>query len=317
MRLLRMNPWLLRAIQIGVAIALLAFLWRAADGPDAARILRRAEPLWLAAALAALTAQTWLSALRWRLAAGQLGIGLSRGEAVREYYLAQIVNQSLPGGMVGDAGRAVRSRKQAGLLAAGMAVVFERLAGQVAMFIVMAAAFVVTLAAPGGLQWPRWLIPPVLAIVLAGAFLPIVLAVAVRLPGRLGRSAWAFWRMLALALLAKGVLPRHVLLSIGTTIANLAAFAACAAAIDAPLTLVAIVALVPLILFTMLIPISISGWGLREGAAAALFPMAGATASQGLATSIAFGLAFIVAVLPGALFIGARRQGRPADARTD
>ncbi|TYR33240.1 flippase-like domain-containing protein [Mesorhizobium microcysteis] len=313
MRLLSVHPWLLRAIQIGVAVALMGLLWRIADGPDAARLLRQADPLWLAAAVAALTIQTWLSALRWRLAARQLGIVLRPGEAVREYYLAQVVNQSLPGGMVGDAGRAVRSRGPSGLLAAGMAVVFERLAGQVAMFLAMASAFVVTLAAPGGFEWPRWLVLPVAVIVLAGTLMPLGLAAATRMPGRIGRSASAFWRMLARALLARRVLPRHVLLSIGTTVANLGAFAFCAIALDAALPLVAVLALVPLILFTMLIPISISGWGLREGAAAALFPLAGATASQGLATSITFGLAFIVAVLPGAAFIG---TPSPVPART-
>lgn len=304
MRLLSVQPWLLRAIQIGVAIALLGLLWRIADGPDAARLLRNTDPLWLAAAVAALTVQTWLSALRWRLAAGQLGIALRPHEAVREYYLAQIVNQSLPGGMVGDAGRAVRSRGPSGLLAAGMAVVFERLAGQVAMFLAMAFAFIVTLTVPGGFQWPRWLVFPVAIIVLAGALMPLALAAIMRMPGRIGRSASSFWRMLARALLAKRVLPWHTLLSIGTTTANLGAFAFCAIALDTALPLVAVLALVPLILFTMLIPISISGWGLREGAAAALFPLAGATASQGLATSITFGLAFIGTVLPGAAFIG-------------
>jgi glycosyltransferase 2 family protein len=65
--------------------------------------------------------------------------------------------------------------------------------------------------------------------------------------------------------------------------------------------IVTLLALVPIILFAMLVPLSVSGWGLREGAAAALFPVAGATAAEGFATSVAFGLAFLVAVLPGAV----------------
>ncbi|MFP4274670.1 MAG: UPF0104 family protein, partial [Paracoccaceae bacterium] len=54
------------------------------------------------------------------------------------------------------------------------------------------------------------------------------------------------------------------------------------------------------------IPISISGWGLREGAAAALLPLAGATASDGFAASVAFGLVFTASVLPGLIFLGPR-----------
>jgi hypothetical protein len=74
-----------------------------------------------------------------------------------------------------------------------------------------------------------------------------------------------------------------------------------------------LLAIVPLVLFTMLIPLSMSGWGLREGAAAALFPLAGATAAQGFATSVAFGLAFILAVLPGLvpLLLGAKAEKAP------
>ena len=62
--------------------------------------------------------------------------------------------------------------------------------------------------------------------------------------------------------------------------------------------------LVPLIVFTMLMPFTVGGWGLREGAAATLLPLAGATAAQGLAASVAFGLAFLVATLPGLVALG-------------
>jgi uncharacterized membrane protein YbhN (UPF0104 family) len=111
------------------------------------------------AGLLALSVQTVLSALRWQLTARQLGIALGTVQAIREYYLSQVVNQSLPGGMIGDAGRAVRSRGQAGLVAAGRPWCSNGLAGQIAMF-VLAVAFLATLAVPGGLDWPRWLARP-------------------------------------------------------------------------------------------------------------------------------------------------------------
>ncbi len=112
----------LRALQFALAAGLLALLWHVADGAEAVQRLAGAEPLLLAAALAALTLQTVLSALRWRLTAAQLGLCLDRGRAVREYYLSQIVNQALPGGVLGDAGRAVRARAPAGLMISGQRV---------------------------------------------------------------------------------------------------------------------------------------------------------------------------------------------------
>jgi uncharacterized membrane protein YbhN (UPF0104 family) len=212
--------------------------------------------------------------------------------------------------MIGDAGRAVRSRGQAGLVAAGQAVVFERLAGQVAMFATMAVAFVVTLLVPGGLDWPAWLATPVAVLVAVGVCLPALTVATAFVPGAVGRTVRQMRSVLHRALTVRSALPGQIVLSLGTTLCNLAAFAFCARAIGLDLGLAAVTALVPLILFTMLIPISVSGWGLREGAAAAILPVAGATASQGLAASVAFGLAFVAAVLPGFLLLWRRPQAR-------
>jgi glycosyltransferase 2 family protein len=254
-------PWTIRLAQIAIALGLLSLIWRAADGPEAARSLAAADWRWLALAVLALSLQTVLSALRWKLTARQLGIRLDARQAIGEYYLSQVVNQSLPGGMIGDAGRAVRSRAQAGLIAAGQAVVFERLAGQIAMFATLAVAFLATLAIPGGFEWPRWLVAPVAILVAAGLSLPVLLHGATYLPRAAGRTVRNFRTALHAALGARRALPGQIALSLGTTFCNLAAFTFCARAVGVELGLVATAALVPLILFTMLIPISISGWG--------------------------------------------------------
>jgi len=309
----RIPPAVLRAVQVVVAVGLFVLLWNVADGAEAARRLAGANPLWLIAAFATLSLQTVLSALRWRLTAGQLGITLNRGTALREYYLSQIVNQTLPGGFLGDAGRAVRARAQAGLMASGQAVVYERLAGQIAIFLVLAVTFFVTLALPGGLDWPRWLLPGVTVFIIGGLCVPPALYVIARvMPGKAGRGLVGLGMGLKQALAAPAVRWRQLGLSLGTALCNVAAFSFCAYAIGADFPIAAALALVPLILFAMIIPLSVSGWGLREGAAAALFPVAGAAASEGLAASIAFGLVFLVAVLPGVIFFSVRSTPRRA-----
>ncbi|SEL52403.1 Uncharacterized membrane protein YbhN, UPF0104 family [Roseivivax marinus] len=307
----RLSRTQMRILQIVVSVSVLAILWHAVDGQEALRILRRAEPVWLAAAWVALSIQTVLSALRWKLCARELGQTFTVGQAISEYYLAQIVNQSLPGGMVGDAGRAVRARHQAGLLRASQAVVFERLAGQAVVFAVMATGFAWTYFAPGGLTWPFWLRSIMLPLVLGGMAVPVVFWLTWMLPGPQRRALDDLWFALHAAILKPRVLPWQVVMSIGTTACNLGAFAFCARATGTELPFAAIVTLVPLILFTMLIPVSISGWGLREGAAATLFPVAGFASSTGLAASVAFGLIFVAAVLPGIVPILRRRSHRP------
>lgn len=287
--------WAWTLLQLGITLALLAVLWQAADGRAALAALAGAKPLWLALAVAALTAQTLLAALRWQVTAAQLGLHLRPVRAIREYYLAQIVNQALPGGVLGDAGRAYRARAEAGLWASGQSVIFERLAGQCALFATLAVAFAATWAVPGGLDWPAWLAGAVGGCLALGGALALGAALAARRTSALGRVL----RRLAHALAARNVLPRQIALSLGTTLCNLAAFAFCARAVGLTLPLPAIAALVPLILLAMLIPLAISGWGLREGTAAALLPLAGASASDALASSVAFGLAFFAATVPG------------------
>jgi uncharacterized membrane protein YbhN (UPF0104 family) len=300
----------LRAGQIVLAVALLALLWRVAGGGDAVSSLAAAQWGWLAAAVAILTLQTGLSALRWKLTAGRLGIRLATREALREYYLAQAVNVSVPGGVVGDAGRAVRSRAQAGLLAAGQAVLFERLAGQAGLFAIMALSFAVTLAWPGGVAWPTWLLVPVAAFIAAGLCLPLCVHLSARVRGRMGEMLRGTRHAIRMSLLARPVIVPQIALSLATAICNLAAFGVCAVAVGHGLGPAAIAAFGPIILLTMLVPVTISGWGLREGAAVVLFPLAGGTASGGLAASVAFGLMLIAASLPGAVAVlgGARRE---------
>ena len=294
---------IIRLLRVAVTLAVLALLWRTVDGPGALDLLLAADPVWLLAAVLVLNAQTVLSALRWRLTARGLGQSIPVGRAIREYYLSQIVNQSLPGGVVGDAGRAVRARHEAGLKRAGQAVVFERLAGQLALFGVTGAAVLLVWLGPGGSVLPDWVLR--LVAMTGGALLVGVLVLFAVSRSALvwGQHIREWSAALAVSVLSPAVLPRQMFFSLATTALNLLAFAICARATGTSLPLMAVMIIVPLILLTMLIPISVSGWGLREGAAAALFPVIGATATQGFAASFAFGLMFLISVLPGVVIL--------------
>jgi len=292
---------LVLALKIAVPVALVALLWRAVDWGAAFDLMQRANPVWLGAALVVLTLQTLLSAQRWRITAAQLGLTLSYRTAVRDYYLAQVVNQSLPGGVVGDAGRAVRHRGAAGLLISAQAVMFERLAGQIGMLAVLCFGLAVSVVVPTGMVWPLWLTAPLGATLAGLAAVPVVLWGLAKFIGPSGTPLRQFIQAFKHAVAARNVLAAQIALSLGTAICNVLAFALCAAALGLTLPLVVIATLVPLILFAMLMPFSIGGWGYREGAAALLFPLIGATSSAGLATSVTFGLMFLFSMFPGLL----------------
>lgn len=68
-----------------------------------------------------------------------------------------------------------------------------------------------------------------------------------------------------------------------------------------PLDLVHALLLMPVILFITAVPISIAGWGLREGAMVFVFGMVGMSADSAFSLSVAFGLTMMITGLPGGL----------------
>ena len=290
-------------LRLAPPVVIIGLLWSLADGPGALALLAGANWLYLLLAFVAVNLQTIASAWRWHRVAARLDQHIPPAHAVAEYYVSQLVNQSLPGGVLGDAARAVRARHQAGLGIAARAVIIERLAGQLAMFGLLAVALVWALLTPGGLE---------LAIgadqLWAGALVLLVLAALALLAWALARRSWGqqTGRSISTALFAKGAWIEQLPLAGVIVALNLLSFTLCALATGTTLDAEGIVVLVPLILCAMLIPTTVAGWGFREGAAAALFPLAGATAAAGFAASLAFGLVILAASLPGLFFLRQR-----------
>lgn len=304
------------ALRMGVPVAILFLLWQLADGPEVLRILRRVDPVWIVAALVTANLQIILSAIRWKLTAEALEQTISTRRAIWEYYLAQLLNHTLPSGILGDAGRAVRMRHQAGMIRASQGVVIERMAGQIALFAVMMAGFAALPLFDGVVALPQWLRQMVLTIGLGTAAVVVVLFAARHVPGPVSRAASGFLHASRKALFARHLWLPQGGLSLLTVACNLIGVALCAEATGTSLPPIAVVTIVPLMLLAMLLPVSAGGWGLREGAAAALWPLVGATAASGVAASICFGLVILAAALPGLLMVIApARMAGPPDAR--
>ncbi len=300
------TPRVWRIVQIACTVGIAALLWTAADGPAILRTLGTAKLGWVIAAVSALISQTILSAWRWKITAGALGQQLSLQRAVREYFISQAVNQALPGGVLGDASRAVRARADVGLARAGLAVGLERLAGQIAMFLALTCGFCLTYLRDGGMDWPPH-VAAVICSVIGGVIGGITVFILIWAYLGLRNELWSRWLDMArCALVSRDVLPGQIGLGIAITLCNLAAFGFCAWAVDVQLSVGAIFAVVPIILFSMLIPLTVSGWGVREGSAAALLPLAGAGVPDAVATSVLFGIAMLLAVIPSLIIMVAK-----------
>lgn len=256
------------------------------------------EAPWMLAALMVGVGQTLLSAWRWRYTAGRLGLTLGFTLALREYYRALFLNQVLPGGVLGDADRAWRhsGRAPEARGPAVRAVVLERLSGQVVMAVVASLSFAVIAlrTGTGALGW--WVASLTVAAVASG-----VVIVAVRGPRGSGpASVTAALRRDARAALFSG---EAVWVQLATSTAIIASYvvayllAARAVGVDTPL--VALAPLVAPVLLSMLLPLSVGGWGVRESAAASVWSVAGLGASDGVAISVAYGLIVLVGTVPG------------------
>ncbi|MDZ8201410.1 lysylphosphatidylglycerol synthase transmembrane domain-containing protein [Microbacterium sp. SSW1-59] len=301
-----------RLAQAGVTILLLVLLWRLVDGADALALLASADPRWLAAAVALVIAHTLLVAWRWKVTAAPLGLHLSARTAVEEYFLAQLINSALPGGVLGDVGRAARSRHRASLRVSTGAVAVERGVGQVALVTVFTGGVIATLLTPAGFRLPDgWLTGVAVALAVASVIGAGVFAAGIVAARRPGSWAARVARGLHLSALSRRVLPAQAGLSLAAVACLLIAYGCCTIAVGAPLPAGALVTLVPLILISMVLPISIGGWGVRETAAVSVLPAAGLTGAQALASSVAFGLVALVATLPGLLTLWTSRHRPP------
>ncbi|MEL6452365.1 MAG: lysylphosphatidylglycerol synthase transmembrane domain-containing protein [Pseudomonadota bacterium] len=277
---------IMRGIKVGVSAGCLAILlwWT-----GAARVLVRlqdADMTWIALALLAVTVATCAMASRWQITARAFGVEITYWTALREYYLAQMVNMVLPGGVAGDITRAVRARHAADLARAAQSVMAERLLGQIAILGLLCAGFAVALVLPGGPEWGA------IGMAVLGGLAGCAVAALV-----LSRTQTATGRFMRATLTLAGQ-PALLLHGAVTAACLIFGFYACARATGTILPPQAWATLVPLVLCAMLIPLSVGGWGWREGAAAALFPVIGAPASAGVATGITYGLVLFAAALP-------------------
>ena len=272
---------------------LAVLLWRLGSGPflDGVRLV---DGRAAAAAVGIGGLTTVCAAWRWSLVAGGLGLRLPLGAAVAACYRSVFLNATLPGGVVGDVHRAVRSGQDTGDVGRGVrAVVWERTAGQVVQ---LAVAVAVLFALPSPVRSAMPVVAAVAVTVVLGALL---------LP-RAGwvRSAWSDARAAVLAPDTRG---RIALASAVAVAGHVALFLVAARAAGSAASLVSLVPLALLALLAMSVPMNVAGFGPREGVAAWAFGAAGLTAGQGVATGVAYGVLVLVASLPGAAVLLLRR----------
>jgi uncharacterized membrane protein YbhN (UPF0104 family) len=301
----------LSLLRLAAGVTVLWFLVRqvgAAPFEDGLRAVTW-QAIVAAVMLTALT--TVCSAWRWRVVARALGVDIGLPGAACAYYRSLFLNSVLPGGVLGDVHRAVTHGRRAGDVARGVrAVAWERLCGQVIQAVV---AVVVLLTLPSPV---RPALPYILAGVagVAGCAALVLRGAARRGRSRLTRAARVVAADLHRGLLTPGVWPQVTLASVLVVAGHTATFVIAARVAGCTAPLGELVALLMVVQVAVVIPLSIGGWGLREGAAAWAFAAAGLGAANGVTVAILYAVLMLAAVAPGAgLLLGdaVRRRRRP------
>jgi uncharacterized membrane protein YbhN (UPF0104 family) len=303
----------MRVLRFAVTAALLLALVWWLDVETLAARFAQLRVSWALLALAISVPQMALLAYRWQLTARRLGLDMTLGRALREYYLGCFINQILPGGWLGDASRAWRQARAGSRGRAGpeakmgpsvRAVILERASGQIFMTAV-AVISLLTLPITFGTSRPAALLLG--AIGLVGALL-VWAMVSGHLPG--GSALATLGRDARTALFERDVVATQLVTSALVTSSYIGMYVVSARALGVETPLGTLVPLVAPVLFSMLIPVTVAGWGVREATAAGLWSAVGLTPEDGVAISAAYGLVVLVSTLPGAVvLLTSRRAG--------
>jgi uncharacterized membrane protein YbhN (UPF0104 family) len=308
----------LSLLRVAAGVTVLWFLVRQVGAAPFEDGLRAVTWPAVVAAAVLTVVTTVCSAWRWRVVARALGISIGLSAATGAYYRSLFLNSVLPGGILGDVHRAVTHGRRAGDVARGVrAVAWERLCGQV---IQAAVTAVVLLTMPSPV---RPALPYILAgvIGLAGCAARVLGCAARRGRSRLPRAARALADDLRGGLLAPDVWPRLVLASVLVVAGHTATFVIAARVAGSTAPLGELVALLMVVQVAMVIPLSIGGWALREGAAAWAFGAAGLGAATGVTAATLYAVLMLAAVTPGAVLLlrdavrRRRAKGQPAESR--
>ena len=290
------------AIRWLISVTVIGFVIGSVDANALWREIARFSPYVLLPALMLTVVQVALSAWRWRYTVNRLGLTLDYGVAVREYYLATFLNQVLPGGVLGDANRAWRHGSGSGeRLSAVHGVAIERLSGQLVLVLIVVIS-VTGLFASGQLTTVYWSD----GVWLGAGIVSVVFAIGLVMKTGVQDYLQRLRRDLSLALLNRAALPVQIASSLLVLASYLGVFLCLAwglGYLESVASVAIITSLGSILLLSMVIPLTVAGWGIREGAAAVLWPMAGLPAEQGVALSVGYGALVLVSSLPGVLFL--------------
>jgi glycosyltransferase 2 family protein len=291
------------AVKAAVSGLLLYFALNLVNIETVAGRLSRVDPAWIALELLVLLVQVFVLSLRWGQLVSACGAFLPLARLFRFNLIAVFFSQTLPSSVGGDAMRIWLVAKQFNWRIATYSVFLDRVMG------VFALAILVVTCLPWSFELVR---NPVgrsaLLVIGLGSIVASLVFMGLAWNGLRVLQRWSPTRHLtAMATVALTIVrSRRALMTVlmlSFMVHFLTAVAAwCAArSVGANLSLLYSLFLVLPVVLVTIVPISIAGWGVREGAMVAAFAYADLPQSDGLIVSLLFGAGYLALGMIGGL----------------
>ena len=284
-------------LRVVATVLILVLIMRSINAAQVWQVLKKTRLDYLAAALMLQFGSTAISAYRWQMIMQNLHFGQNFAFYWRSYFKGMFFNQGLPTSIGGDAVRmldvASRGFRKRDAL---YGVMVDRIIGLGALMSLTLLAYLLN---PDVL--PKQVHRPILLIISTGAlgFFSIFFIKYFTWLNRFPKLA--FISIIA-ARLHQALSSQRFLLVVASLLIPILAllgFFATGWALGLRVSLMTYFAIVPPALVLTVVPISVAGWGVREGALVGLFSLIGADKTAVLMMSLLYGLTLIIVSLPG------------------
>jgi glycosyltransferase 2 family protein len=287
-----------------VTLLLLALLFRKIDYAATLRHLRDITPLTAVISLVVLNAGFAVANARWRVVLQSMGRTFTHWYLFRLNLIGQFFNQALPSNIGGDGMRVwLLYRDGCSFAEAFNSVLIDRIAGFAVLGIMSLYGLPTLLEHMFGIPKDQTIVGVVVAIIVLCVVFNVLAREHMRLVKfRVGRFVAQIIADALFLARRPSDTAKIILLSIGGHISAFVVIWLILRDLGADVSFVAVLMVAPVVLLLLVLPISIAGWGLREGLFVVGFGLFNVPEDIALAASIVFGLIILAEGLIGGVF---------------
>ena len=263
-------------------------------GHDINLIIRNVEIVYLPIIIFISIVQYLLSAWRWYFIALNTNTKIKYNDALKFYYISGFLNNILPTGIMGDIYRTmnikVNNENKANFLKSFQSVIFERLSGQITLIV----TFIISLCIFFLINKKYEAFGYVLLLIIFSLLIIKIFFMS----KQKNRYIMNFKKIFSGSCFYK-----HFFLSLIIVLTYITTYIICAFSLSLDIDIISFFVFAPIILFSMTLPVSIGGWGIRETTALIISFLLGLSISSSVTVAIVYGITNLICSLPGVYFL--------------